>query len=305
MTLARAKRLFTKFCGDPTFVPLSVDNLHYGEDLQNPWVDPESPRAATRQTNGQQESVASEAREDRDQEVADNGPDVAMQDDQADDGHDVPRPTTEDADMPDSPHADESDAPVVNGNHNPAQNSEAPQDGQPQPNGEGQPSRPPSEAADSPAQDQQQHRMTTRGRAQALAAPESRSPTIPPIHPLFTFPTAGLPDPDLGLPAAEADHTRMLLHTFIRTQEEIARSASDLFLGLQQGERMRHEVFNWCKAEGHVGEMSDGEDWYDKEWWGLTEDLIKGKDEEEEESQVQGKKSTRQRRTKDKNQDDR
>jgi hypothetical protein len=42
--------------------------------------------------------------------------------------------------------------------------------------------------------------------------------------------------------------------------------------------------------------MSDGEDWYDKEEWGLTEDLKKGQDEEEEDTTTTGKK-TRNRRT--------
>lgn len=56
---------------------------------------------------------------------------------------------------------------------------------------------------------------------------------------------------------------------------------------------MRQEVFKWAKAEAHVGEMSDGEDWYDREEWGLEGDLVKGRDEEEEEGQVQGKKTTR------------
>jgi hypothetical protein len=42
--------------------------------------------------------------------------------------------------------------------------------------------------------------------------------------------------------------------------------------------------------------MSDGEDWYDKEAWGLVEDLKKGQDEEEEDTTTTGKK-TRNRRT--------
>jgi hypothetical protein len=54
----------------------------------------------------------------------------------------------------------------------------------------------------------------------------------------------------------------------------------------------------WAKAEGHVGlnrDMSDGEDWYDKEEWGLEEDLKKGQDEEEEDAATTAKK-TRARR---------
>ncbi|KKZ65736.1 hypothetical protein EMCG_08440, partial [[Emmonsia] crescens] len=47
--------------------------------------------------------------------------------------------------------------------------------------------------------------------------------------------------------------------------------------------RKKDMVWEWCKAEGHVGELSDGEDWYDREQWGLGEgeDLRKGADEDE------------------------
>lgn len=60
--------------------------------------------------------------------------------------------------------------------------------------------------------------------------------------------------------------------------------------------RMKEDVLEWCKAEGHVGEMSDGEDWYDHEKWGLAEgeDLKKGADEDEieavDESRATGKR---------------
>jgi hypothetical protein len=141
------------------------------------------------------------------------------------------------------------------------------------------------------------HRMTTRAQANAISKtpspPPSPSSVLNPIHPLFTFPTEFLPDRDFGLPAMEAEETRMLLLALVQKQEEIARAASDLSLGMMQGDRMRGDVFKWAKAEGHVGEMSDGEDWYDKEEWGLDQDLAKGRDEEEEENQVQGKKTTR------------
>jgi hypothetical protein len=42
--------------------------------------------------------------------------------------------------------------------------------------------------------------------------------------------------------------------------------------------------------------MSDGEDWYDKEEWGLDEDLKKGQDEEEEDNTTQQPKKTRARK---------
>ena len=74
----------------------------------------------------------------------------------------------------------------------------------------------------------------------------------------------------------------MLLMALVQKQEEISRAATDLYTGMLSGERMRQDVFKWSKAEAHVGEMSDGEDWYDREEWGLDQDLAKGKDEEEE-----------------------
>lgn len=92
----------------------------------------------------------------------------------------------------------------------------------------------------------------------------------------------------------------MLLMAYVQKQEEVARATSDLYQGLMQADRMRQDVFKWCKAEAHIGEMSDGEDWCDNEEWGLEHDLIKGRDEEEDETANTGKKSTRQRRKPDK-----
>lgn len=153
------------------------------------------------------------------------------------------------------------------------------------------------------ASQQTAHRMTTRARAQAASTP---SPPLSPsgnsnaIHPLFAFATDSLPDRDCGLPLSEAEETRMMLMAYVQKQEEIARITSDLHHGLLQADRMRRDVFKWSKAEAHVGELSDGEDWYDKEEWGLEQDLIKGRDEEDDETAAAGKKSTRQRRKPDK-----
>lgn len=156
---------------------------------------------------------------------------------------------------------------------------------------------PPAEDNSETASQQTAHRMTTRARAHAASKspspPFSPSSTTNPIHPLFLFSTDLIPDRDFGLPPAEAEDTRMLLLALVQKQEEIARAASDLHHGMLQGERMRQDVFKWAKAEAHVGEMSDGEDWYDKEEWGLEQDLMKGKDEEEDDGAVQGKKTTR------------
>jgi hypothetical protein len=92
----------------------------------------------------------------------------------------------------------------------------------------------------------------------------------------------------------------MLLMAYVQKQEEVSRATADLYQGLLQADRMRQDVFKWSKAEGHLGEMSDGEDWYDNEEWDLDQDLVKGRDEEDDETAVAGKKSTRQRRKPDK-----
>ncbi|KAG8671485.1 hypothetical protein FPOAC2_04827 [Fusarium poae] len=118
------------------------------------------------------------------------------------------------------------------------------------------------------------------------------------IHPLFLAPTGARPDRDIGLPDQEAEDIRRLLALYVQKQEEVCRGAKKLFLGLLKAEQLRKDVLHWSKAEAHSGpnrDMSDGEDWYDKEEWGLTEDLKKGQDEEEEDVQTTGKK-TRNRR---------
>lgn len=139
------------------------------------------------------------------------------------------------------------------------------------------------------------HRMTTRARAHRT----SRSPSSEPsfsvrlIHPFFEFNPSAVPGFDAGLPTNEAHDARAFLVSYVSKQEEIVRGLSQLYNGLLQALQMRRTVFKWCKAEGHVGEMSDGEDWYDREEWGLTEDLVKGKEEEDEE--VANQKKTRRR----------
>lgn len=82
---------------------------------------------------------------------------------------------------------------------------------------------------------------------------------------------------------------------YIHKQEEVCRGAQEVYYGLLKADRYRGEVMKWAKAEAHVGTMSDGEDWYDKEEWELDEDLKKGQDEDEEDAATTAKK-TRTRR---------
>ncbi|KAI3392559.1 hypothetical protein diail_5530, partial [Diaporthe ilicicola] len=126
------------------------------------------------------------------------------------------------------------------------------------------------------------------------ASPSAASAGDPFIHPIFLAPKPAHPDRDLGLPEQEAEDVRRLLQLYVQKQEEVCRGTEKLYHGLLKADRMRKTVLEWSKSEAHVGEMSDGEDWYDKEEWGLTEDLKKGQDEEEEDT-TQTQKKTRNR----------
>lgn len=132
-----------------------------------------------------------------------------------------------------------------------------------------------------PDQGVQTRRMTTR--SQALVVQPSRSPSPTSIHPFFIAPH---PIPPVDFTNADEDPLGPLL-SYISKQEEIVRSYSELYQGLVKALRMRNEVYRWCKAEGHVGEMSDGEDWIDLEEWGLQPgELVKGKEEDDNENNV-------------------
>lgn len=131
----------------------------------------------------------------------------------------------------------------------------------------------------------------------------SRAPSPSPsiesfIHPIFLAPKSAHPDRNVGLPEQEAEDVRRLLQLYIQKQEEVCRGTKKLYDGLLRADRLRGTVLKWSKAEAHVGanrDMSDGEDWYDKDEWGLSEDLKKGQDEEEEDT-TQTQKKTRNRR---------
>ncbi|KAL3469326.1 RXT2-like protein [Aspergillus californicus] len=139
-------------------------------------------------------------------------------------------------------------------------------------------------------------RMTTRAQANAgqpqqdyesgRASPSTSSETLsslPTPHPLYLVPDSVRPDSNFGLPPNEAEDTRRLLWSYVQKQEETVRGFEHMLENLLRACRMKEDVFEWCKAEGHVGELSDGEDWYDREKWGLAEgeDLKKGADEDE------------------------
>ena len=132
-------------------------------------------------------------------------------------------------------------------------------------------------------------RMLTRGQAQAQASavspgsrrrsrsssPASSQSTLS-IHPLYLPPTTATPDRNHQLPETEADDMRRILSALVQKQEEVVRGSEQMYEGLLKAHRLTRTVWSWCKAEGHVGEMSDGEDWVDAEEWGLDSPLKKG-----------------------------
>lgn len=282
VTIARAKKLFVKLQGDSDFAPAALA------------ATPDVPLGGSGPNGAAQPAVNGDGAQPASRTDA-NGSTDGAQDLEMEDAA-QPNGTTEDE--PKSV----AGAGTVNGAE-PKTNGtthDADTDGLQANNDDAQ-----SAAGDDVSDDASQaaHRMTTRARAQAASTP---SPPLSPsslaghVHPLFLFSTDSLPDRDFGLPPNEAEETRMLLMAYVQKQEEVARATSDLYQGLMKADRMRQDVFTWCKAEAHIGEMSDGEDWCDNEYWGLDHDLIKGRDEEEDETANTGKKSTRQRRKPDK-----
>lgn len=157
-------------------------------------------------------------------------------------------------------------------------------------------------------------RMTTRAQANQVAQPNDAGQPTSPVnhdevingleveefdltpHPLYQFPSIRI-DRNCGLPPIEAEETRHLLWAYIQKQGETVRLFADILEMLRKAYRMKENVFEWCKAEGHIGEMSDGEDWYDREkWLPEGEDLKKGADEEEvevDEGRAGGKRGRR------------
>lgn len=144
------------------------------------------------------------------------------------------------------------------------------------------------------------HRMTTRAQANqstrtpSLARSVSPGSSVPFIHPIFQFPPSVVKDlrSNVGLPAQMADEARLALTTYISKQEEIVRSCKEMHSGLLKAMEMRTNVWNWTKAEGHVGEMSDNEDYVDLEEWGIDPrdariKYVKGQQEDEQEAEEQ------------------
>lgn len=277
VTIARAKTLFVELLGDSPFAPAALANM-----VDVPISDPWSNGTLLRRENGHGP---------RDEDAEGRHPAAGSIDADMEDLVETNGVQKEETNGEIHSEAANGTEPIINGALDDTAGEKVTE------NGEG------ADDVSDTASQQTVHRMTTRARAQAASTP---SPPQSPlnganaVHPLFTFAIDSLPDRDHGLPPNEAEETRMLLMAYVQKQEEIARATADLYRGMLQADRMRQDVFKWSKAEAHVGEMSDGEDWYDNEEWSLEQDLLKGRDEEDDETAVAGKKSTRQRRKPDK-----
>lgn len=143
--------------------------------------------------------------------------------------------------------------------------------------------------------------LAAEGATPQIASPPPTSPTLsipsPSLlspHPLFLLPQSlasyHAPHPShpipihlahSGLPPDELLETRKLLSLFIQKSEETIRGLESIYAKLYKAKRRRDLVWEWCAAEGHVGEMSDGEDWIDVDKWAISkEELRKGRDED-------------------------
>ena len=121
---------------------------------------------------------------------------------------------------------------------------------------------------------------------------------MPAVDPFYSFPTEAIPDPRMGLPQNIADESTLAFSTYISKQEEIVRQLQELHAGLLRALRMRQDVWKWTRAEGHVGEMSDNEDWVDMEEWGIDprDTRIKYTKGQQEEDQVDEEEERRGKR---------
>ena len=105
-----------------------------------------------------------------------------------------------------------------------------------------------------------------------------------------------MPDASQGISPHIADELRRHMTAYVQKQSEVVRQANELLNGLRKALRIKQTVWDWCRNEAHVGELSDGEDWIDEEKWGLDGQLRKGEEVEDDDVAMVGAKKTRNRR---------
>lgn len=257
-SLWKVRHLWTSMCGDRTWIPCET------------MLGPDDVELYTEDHVAQHLLSLSK------------GPDVTTR--AAIDGHkpgDAPQ-TNGDADVSMTDATDEINNGVRNANNGAGSKPAGTEDDKPKTEGEAEDRKPLTNghaAAASAA-------VGDGALVTAPGAPEGTAETSF-VHPMFLPPAGTKWDRNLGLPEGEAEDVRRLLSFFIQKQEEVCRGAQRLHDGLTKAQRLRRDVLHWSKAEAHSGvnhDMSDGEDWYDRDEWGLTEDLKKGQDDEEEDT---------------------
>jgi hypothetical protein len=276
--LYRAKRLHAQLIGDEAWVPLGSVETPEDWDLFEP-------------KSKQTEQRSKKRKRDEPEAIGVSVPEMTG----TSTGRASPDGVPEFPDIPDSPPEQNPAPETTMQDQHPVQASEEGQEQQPEPvpttNGiqhhsNDNPSQPNSTSSTPPPP-----RRITR----ALAAennPSPRSPTLSTIssdllEPDSLFlathtPTTSLPNLTSLLPHPERTETRRLLTMYIQKQEETIRCTEAVLGKLIKALRMRDQLLEWSKAEGHVGEWSDGEDWIDAEAWGEREvDLRKGRDEDD------------------------
>lgn len=288
--LWRAKQLHRQLIGDESWMPLAAVETQDDWDLFEPKPKEVDRRSKKRKrdevvdtadgyqtTNGTVPSANEEESKDTaPKEISDAQPHPQTQPD-AD--------ATSDANMQDQgPESESIPEPTTNGVHNHNHTGNPDESTHDKPKHE-DPSQPNSASSTPPPP-----RRITR----ALAAEAQPTPTSPALSfissdllqpdPIFLLPHPHHASNNFAnlLPAPERTETRRLLTMYIQKQEESVRCTEAVIGKLIKALRMRDTVLEWCKAEGHVGEWSDGEDWIDAEAWGEREvDLRKGRDEDD------------------------
>jgi hypothetical protein len=270
--LYRAKRLHAQLIGDEAWVPLGSVETPDDWDLFEPKPKQAEQRSKKRKRDDPEESDMIATRP---------SPDGVSE-------------------FPDLPHSPQEQNPTPDTNmqdHQPPQTSEEGQEKQPEPEPEPTTNGIQSHSNDDPSQPNSTSSTPPPPRriTRALAAennPSPRSPTLSSISsdllepdPLFLTthtPATSIPNLTSLLPLPERTETRRLLTMYIQKQEETIRCTEAVLGKLIKSLRMRDQLLEWSKAEGHVGEWSDGEDWIDAEAWGEREvDLRKGRDEDD------------------------
>ena len=311
VSLWRAKHLHRQLIGDESWMPCSAVETKDDWDLFEPRPRPAEEQSKKRKRDADPTPKQNGAPDPAYTNVNGAKADEATADvkDYSATNKDFPQPEVEHATHPDDIEMEDAE-PTTNGfQDNPAPHDELPQHEtasdagditQPAVDGE-PPSTEPKDPSSTTSSTKESPPLPPRRITRALAAetnptssaaslPTSPTPTISTTtstfldpDPIFLLPPSlHRTQPPLPLPIEEILETMKLLTMYIQKQEETIRSTEAVLMKLLTAKHMRDRVFEWCKAEGHVGEWSDGEDWIDAEHWGeKEEDLKKGKDEDE------------------------